>query len=285
MIDFCDAVLANVIGVAAIDEARVQLGQHEGQAARQHRVGNADTRGILRRAGDPAAAHAGGDGFRQAADHEGDIGRKFGDQRDRLAGHRAVEIVLDDPHAVTAGDIGNRAAALFRQGGAGRVLAGRHQEDHLRMLLGADALEIIRDNAVLIRFHQRHPPTGKGGAAADVGIGDGFEDDTVARRGHRRHYTHHRRMGAKRRDDVFRFRRPAVLGKPASARHAPAVGEGAGVIGDVVGMLTGDGLDVPGDQPALADIRCSRRVQPQFGAAVDGVACAAEGRRCRFQGQ
>ncbi|MNS78879.1 hypothetical protein D3C72_1125130 [compost metagenome] len=212
-------------------------------------MGNADTRGILRRAGDPAAAHAGGDGFRQAADHEGDIGRKFGDQRDRLAGHRAVEIVLDDPHAVTAGDIGNRAAALFRQGGAGRVLAGRHQEDHLRMLLGADALEIIRDNAVLIRFHQRHPPTGK------------------------------------RRDDVFRFRRPAVLGKPANARHAPAVGEGAGVIGDVVGMLTGDGLDVPGDQPALADIRCRRRVQPEFGAAVDGVACAAEGRRCRFQGQ
>ena len=239
----------------------------------------------MRGAGDPAAAHAGGDGFRQAADDEGNVGRKFCDQRDRIARHRAIKIVLDDPHAVTTGDIGNRAAALFRQGRAGRVLAGRHQEDHLGVLLGADAFEIIRDNAVLIRLHQRHPPAGKGGAAADVGIGDGFEDDAVARRGHRRHHAHHRRMGAKRRNDVFRLRRPAILGKPANARHAPVVGKRAGIIGNVLGMLSGHRLDVPGDQHALPDIRRSGGVQPEFGAGVDGVARAAEGGRCRLHGQ
>ncbi len=153
------------------------------------------------------------------------------------------------------------------------------------MLLGADALKIVRDNALFIRLNQRHPPSGKCGAAADMGIGHGFEDDTVSRGGHGRHHTHHRRMGAKRRDDVFRFWRPAVLGKPASARHAPVVRKGTGVIGDVVSMFAGDSLDVSGDQHALADIGCRRGVEPEFSAAIDGVACATEGCRHRLHGR
>ncbi|MNL47564.1 hypothetical protein D3C87_1703580 [compost metagenome] len=150
------------------------------------------------------------------------------------------------------------------------------------MLLGANALEIIGDNAFLIHFHQCHPPSGKGGAAADMGIGEGFENDTVARRGHCRYHTHHRSMGAKRRNDVFRFRRPAILGKPANARHAPVVGKGAGVVGNFERMLSRHGLDVFADQRALPDIGSSCGVQAEFGAGVHRVARAAECRCRRF---
>ena len=64
-----------------------------------------------------------------------------------------VGIVLRDHEAVLRGDLRNGSAAVGREGDAGGILEGGDDVEHLRVIGPGGFLQLLRDNAVLIRLH------------------------------------------------------------------------------------------------------------------------------------
>ncbi len=82
----------------------------------QHLVSHANARDEWRRASNPRHPRKPAlTDFERPFTRKRSVRRKFGDQRQGVAGHRTVEIVFDDPDIVAMGDLDDRLAALKRE--------------------------------------------------------------------------------------------------------------------------------------------------------------------------
>ena len=191
-------------------------------------------------------------------------------QRRRIVGQAAIEIVLDEDDIVFARHACDRLAARSRQDRQRRVLHRRHQEDHLRVLLRADAFEILGIEAFLVRCHQRGAPSDQPGAARDLRIGEVLEGDIVAGRGQRRDRRHHSGMGAERGNDGVGGRTERIARQPAGAGLEPALRKVPGVARNLMRMILHRARQHVGDNGALADVGRGGAVEAQLaGRRID----------------
>ncbi len=163
-----------------------QFGQHEGQAAGDHLMGDLDARREIGGAGDPSARTPAETVLERPPMWKGALRQEGGDWRRRLIEQRAVDRILHQPDIVLAGDLGDLAPAVDGRYGQRRIVRREDEEGELWVLLRAKPVEILRHRAVLVDIHEDAAAADQIGAARDRRIGELFEGDLVARRRRRR---------------------------------------------------------------------------------------------------